>query len=379
MSVSTLAQIESCPRRWSLEHADYSDRGLGHGFTERLSVATLSGRAAHCALERISRATDAVAGSTTDAVVTALRTLGGITKVVDDCIHNELAAASTNPRAVSRLEGLGVGLRQRSDELRLLVQQALRLRRLPSDLVATAPEATPRVRGALGYGYHPEVELRPPSLGWIGYADGIRLTPDECEIIDYKTGSPSASHEHQVRVYALLWARDPVVNPGGRLANSLVLVYPGRTLRVSPPSLAELEDIASDLEARSARAYDALRHEPPTAQVDAETCRYCDAKALCSDYWLAASQRQLAVVPKAEIRSLQGLIDGEVSASTASLVVQVDPYLSPGTRAMLVHRGRLSGRVGDCLRLLDVRVVADPDDDTPVVTFGPQSEAFAVP
>ena len=379
LSVSTLTQLESCPRRWSLEHSDYADRGLGRGFPERASVAVLAGRSAHCALELIARAVDASAGGGADAVVDALRELGGITKVVENCLRHELARESANPRAAPRIEGLEVALRERTDQLRLLVQRALRLQQLPPDVGHAAPGAEPPARGPLGYGYHPEVELRPPTLGWTGYADAIRLTADECEIVDYKTGAQSAAHELQLRVYALLWARDPVVNPSGRLADSLLLVYPGGTHRTRAPGTAELDEIAADLEVRRKRALVALDRDPPEALVDADTCRFCDVKALCSDYWLPAAQRRIAVEPRAEYRSLQGVVERDMGPLAASLAVQADPYLAPGTRAVLSHGGRLSGRAGETLRLLDVRVPTEPDPDGLVVTFGSQSEAFRVP
>ncbi|MES2210081.1 MAG: PD-(D/E)XK nuclease family protein [Chloroflexota bacterium] len=381
LSVSSLAQLESCPRRWSLEHADYEDRGLGRGFPRRPSAAVLGGRAAHCALERIARAAGDAGAARATALVDVLRSLGGITAVIAGCVRDELARESANPRAAPRLEALDAGLRQRTDDLRLLVQQALRLQAQAPEPETQGSElgAAPHDRGALGYGYHPEVELRPPSMDWVGYADAIRLGPDVCEIVDYKTGAPSDEHEAQLRAYALLWARDPVVNPSGRLADSLVLAYPNGAHSVRAPGPAELGEIAADLEIRGLRALGGLDRDPPEARVEAVGCRFCDVKALCSDYWLPAGQRQLAIEVPPEHRSLQGVIERDLSPSAASLAVQADPYLAPGTRAVLSHGGRLSGRAGEQLRLLDVRVAAEPDLDMPVVTFGPQSEAFLVP
>jgi len=379
LSVSSLAQLESCPRRWALEHADYEDRGLGRGFPRRPSAAVLGGRAAHRALERIALAASDADAARVGALVSALRSLGGITAVIADCVRDELARESANPRAAPRLEALDAGLRQRTDDLRLLVQQALRLQAQAPDPAMQGPEPRrPRDRGALGYGYHPEVELRPPSMGWVGYADAIRLGPDVCEIVDYKTGAPSPTHEVQLRVYALLWARDPVVNPSRRLADSLLLVYPSGGHPVRAPGPAELDDIAADLETRGSRALKGLDRDPPEARVEAVGCRFCDVKALCSDNWLPAWQHRLAVEVPPEHRSLQGIIERDLSLSAASLAVQADPYLAPGTRAVLSHGGRLWGRAGETLRLLDVGVAAAPDMD-PLVTFGPQSEAFLVP
>jgi hypothetical protein len=216
-------------------------------------------------------------------------------------------------------------------------------------------------------------------MGWVGYADAIRLAPDVCEIVDYKTGAPSPEHEAQLRTYALLWARDPVVNPSGRLADSLVLAYASGAHPVPAPRRAELDSIAANLKTRTSRALAGLHRDPPEAHVEAIGCRFCQVKALCVDYWLPAGQRRLAVQFPPEHRSLQGVIEHDLTPSAASLAVEADPYLAPGTRAVLSHGGRLFGRSGEILRLLDVRVTTEPDLDRPVVTFGPESEAFLVP
>ncbi len=379
LSVSTVSQIESCPRRWSIEHADYTDRGLAHGYPARASLAVLSGRVAHCALERVSRSANASGSSSPEAVVIELRALGGITKVIEGCIRDELAQLSTNPRAASRIEGLEAGLAKKTGELRLLVQHALSLLRFPGGLLEAAPETGAKVRGPLGYGYHAEVELRSSALDWVGYADAVRLAPDECEIVDYKTGLLNPAHAEQLRVYALLWARDPVVNPSGRIADSLMVIYPGGKHRFPAPNLSELAELESGLRARGRAAIDAIRQAPPRAAVGAETCRFCDVKALCSDYWLPASQAIVAVNPTAEYRSLQGVIDREVSPSSATIVLQADPYFPPGTRALLTQRGRRTWQVGETVRLLDVRVTSDNEVDMPIITIGSQSEWFRVP
>jgi hypothetical protein len=299
--------------------------------------------------------------------------------VIEACIDEELRRVCANPRASASVEGLGAALAQRTGDLRLLVQRALSLRSLPSEARQGTSRRPGDARVAFGYGYHPEVELAPASLGWVGYADAVRLSPDACDIVDYKTGSPSPAHADQLRVYALLWARDAAINPPGRLADRLVLVYPGGTHEVPAPSACELDALESSLRERGAAALSALRQKPPPAAVAPETCRFCDVKALCSDYWTPAGQTRLAVTPTPPYRSLQVVIAESLTRVTAVVVIEIDSALPPGTRAVLAHADGVRPVVGDRIRLVDVLVASEPDVAMPVISPGRQSEVFRVP
>jgi hypothetical protein len=372
-----VSQIEACPRQWSLEHADYSDRGLGVGYPSRPSVPALLGRAAHCALDRVAKALDGTGSSAVEAIVSGLRSLGGLTKVIEKCVSTELVRLRSNPRVERQLEGLAHLLGQRAPELRLLVQMALSDRATQGQRLHHV-ERKRGARGPLAYGYHAEVELSPSSLEWFGYADAIRLTPDECEIIDYKTGERSPRHEEQLRLYALLWARDSVLNPSGRLASRLLLVYPDGRFEIPAPDDAELRLREEALTTQQAAAIGAIRGDPPQAIPSAAVCRYCDVKALCSDYWTPRGQAAVTLVPPPRNRSVQGVIEARVGPSALAFVVEADPYLQPGSRALLTYRDEPAWQVGDRVRLVDVTVESDPEVDIPVITFGHRSEVFFV-
>lgn len=339
----------------------------------------MSGRVAHLALERISQAIREADTPTSAGAAIQLRALGGISRVLAECASAEISRLDDNPRSRDRALVLESELDRRIPELRLVVQSALN-----RALTGVAASPTPNRygvsgRGALGFGYHSEVEMTPNGMAWVGYADAIRLTEDACEIIDYKTGEPSPSHDDQVRLYALLWARDSVVNPTSRLATRLVLVYPGAVREVDAPTLADLEVLEHEMRERAAAAEAELLRSPPRANVTPDGCRFCDVKQLCQDYWTSVGQSHLHVLPEPWARSVQGVVTAHRGDSVTVIAVEFDPYLAPGTEAVVTRLQSKARAPGQRLRLLDVRVVDDPDAGGVVLSLGPQSEVFLVP
>lgn len=379
LSHSAIVDIETCPRRWALAHADYSHLWGGKGYPRRPNVSALSGRVAHLALERISQAIRDAGEPTFAGAALQLRALGGISRVLAECASVEIAHLDDNPRARDRSAALESELDRRIPELRLVVQSALNQALTGAATSSAAEPYGPPMRNALGFGYHSEVELSPDDMAWVGYADAIRLTEDACEIIDYKTGEPSPSHEDQVRLYALLWARDSVVNPTSRLATRLVLVYPGIVREVDAPTHADLELLQRQLRERAAAAEVELLRSPPRANVTTEGCKFCDVKQLCQDYWTSVGQSDLRVLPEPWARSIQGVVRGHRGDSVTVIEVEFDPYLAPGTEAVVTRLESEARAPGQRLRLMDVRIVDDPEAGGVVVNLGPKSEVFLVP
>jgi hypothetical protein len=270
-------------------------------------------------------------------------------------------------------------LAKRIPELRLVVQSALNRLLAGAETSPATDRRGPSVRIALGIGYHSEVELTPDSIPWVGYADAIRLTEDVCEIIDYKTGDPSPAHDDQVRLYALLWARDSVVNPTARLATRLVLVYPGTAREIDAPTGSELQALESEVRQRASAAESELRRSPPKANVTPDGCRYCDVKQLCQEYWTPSGQSHLAVLPEPWARSIQGIVTGNRGDSVTVMAVELDPYLVAGTEVVVTRLEGPPWVPGQRLRLVDVRVRDDQEAGGVVVSLGPQSEVFLVP
>src|SRR5438445_387754 len=88
MTVTTLAEIERCPRRWALSAAEYAGLWSGRGYPPRLQFSALAGTVVHIALETITiKLVRAACSSVEDPKASqVMRDLGGYTKVVRECI-----------------------------------------------------------------------------------------------------------------------------------------------------------------------------------------------------------------------------------------------------------------------------------------------------
>ncbi|HEX4076774.1 MAG TPA: PD-(D/E)XK nuclease family protein, partial [Candidatus Acidoferrales bacterium] len=128
----------------------------------------------------------------------------------------------------------------------------------------------------------------------MGIADYIGLSENSCEIIDFKSGSAEEDYALQIRLYALLWARDRRLNPEGRLANRLTLSYRTGAVDVPPPSKTELDELEQEMNHRSDMVRTSLAARVPEARPSRENCRFCDVRHLCSDYWNPETQRLFA-------------------------------------------------------------------------------------
>jgi hypothetical protein len=278
-----------------------------------------------------------------------------------------------------RLQALVATLTQRIGVLRLDVQAALGISWEGSwSTRLIADQGEPR-RQPLGYGRHSEVWLAPESIPVVGRADLIRLDEQECEIVDYKTGEPDASHSEQLLEYSLLWARDRVVNPSGRLATQLGIVYGAGLHRVPAPSLATLADIERALKKRCEEARNAVSNLPPRAFVATDNCRYCDVKHLCAAYWTPSSQSELKAEQQPPVRSLQAVAQSPRGETLWNVAVELDPYLPYGQAALAAVRRRYGWARGTRVRLMDVRVDRDEDDGSVVIGALASSEFYVVP
>ncbi len=380
-SFSSLSEIDSCPRRWALENANYPELWPGRGYPTRPSVQQLCGEVVHLALNEVTQRL-ADAGATEPAnVVPVLRSMGGLSQLVLDCIARVLSPLKANPRVRERVEATGAKLAQHDPALRLEVQAALSVVwRCPEDGTAqTGHRGQGDQQRALGHGQHPEVWLAPESLPMVGRADLIRLDSRECEIVDYKTGGPDPSHTEQLREYALLWARDRVLNPDGRLATDLVVLYGTDIHRIPGPSESELARVEEDVRTRCKRAAERLLAIPPPANVATDNCRYCDVKHLCSPYWSSMrSDEECGDVPS-RFTSLQALVLSRKGERLWNVTIEKGPHLTSGQAAMAVVGRHNCWHSGTSVRFMDVRVDQDDDNGSVVIVAGESSELFALP
>src|SRR5688572_20919975 len=290
MTVTTLLEIESCPRRWALLAAAYPELWSGRGYPPRVTLAALGGTVVHLALERITKALVG-AGCTSvqdPAALGVMRTLGGYTKIIGDCIQAVQTRTATNPRASRVADFISRSLRAQVPDLRARTQQLLSSVRFPDVRMSRGePQQTGRTvyRAPLREGVHVERELRVPALKWKGTADLLVIGPTSCGLTDFKTGRPDQGHEFQLQVYALLWSRDSELNPSGRRADRLTLTYSSGQREIAVPDETRLKEVEQDILARRDAAIRSVTQNPPEARPSTEHCRYCAARHLCSDYW----------------------------------------------------------------------------------------------
>jgi len=429
MSYSVLRDIETCPRRWSLRRADYSGCWNGRGYPGAPAFGTIEGQLVHASLERIVK----TAGAVEDArdtkgdghnasdlasahkpihdVIESLRRLGGITPVLSAELATLVTTWKSNPRMRHRVREWEAELQRRLPTLRQRVQTMLSnatvssTSRNQTTAVSKSADDGPgsgsTKRQPLGAGLFAEVSLNHLELGWYGKADllgvdvPLRLVESTgetgCTITDFKTGVQKDDHALQLRIYALLWARDRAINPSGRRAKRLTIVYPASVIPVAPPEgEAALTDLESELRSRTNLAKLAIGKSPPEARPSCDACEWCDVKHMCDVFWsgalagvtsLSTNQNHLCdaevrVVSKrspgswlAKITASPG-VDRRVSVGATTLVraraqdVHVSEILRPGERARLVGAQLLPGE--------------EESKHMTVLTLGRSSEAFAV-
>ena len=385
MTVTTLREIESCPRRWALSAGHYPDLWSGRGYPPCVRLGALAGSVVHLALEVITGAL-ARAGCPSledPAALQVMRDLGGYTKVVDDCIDRTLSRLANSPRAQRVIEVAARSLRAKVPELRTRTQTMLCRVRLPPIQGRQAEGSARRARGPLTAGTFAEMELRAEEIGWKGKVDLLVLSPDVCEIIDFKTGLPDEGHRFQVHVYALLWSRDGQLNPGRRRADRLVLAYGRGDEEVPSPTELELDGLEYRLIARAAAAREAVSQRPPEAKPSPENCLYCNVRHLCNEYWAGPTLRQLGDgLGGSGVTDIAIRITGRHGPLSWDAVVESSAAATHGDQFLLrADKRPLSLRPGQVVRLLAVHI-SDPGGEDPesvmVGTLGTTSEVFLV-
>jgi hypothetical protein len=380
MTVTTLGEIDACPRRWALSAAEYGGLWGGRGYPPRVQVSALAGTVVHLVLETITRQlVRARCYSVEDPKATlVLKELGGYTKVVHECMDRVLARFAENPRALTLLENAGRTLRGQVAELRVRIQSFLARMRLPRSIPNASEGIGPKRRGPLRAGAFPELELRAPRIGWKGKADLLVISDEVCEITDFKTGAPDEVHKFQVQVYALLWSLDEELNPNRRLVHRLVLAYDGGDVEVPAPTASQLAELEHQLITRREAAKAALSARPPEARPSAENCRYCSVRQLCEKYWVPETQRAMVVGADLGFSDVELKIIGRHGPSSWDAVIVLSRTIAAGKPALLRATRSMELRTGDHLRVLDAAVAVDLEDhDKPaIITLSMFSEIY---
>ena len=118
-----------------------------------------------------------------------------------------------NPRAQRSLEFVARFARAQIPHLRIQVKSMLSQVRLEESGSSHANLSLLGSHGPIAKGTYSELEVRSRRIGWRGKVDLLVISPEACEITDFKTGKPSEAHRFQLVVYALLWALDEERNP----------------------------------------------------------------------------------------------------------------------------------------------------------------------
>ena len=106
MTVSTLLEIEACPRRWSLSSAAYPHFWKRAGYPPRLQYSGLTGTVVHLALEETIRVLVRAGCPSLDSAeaVAVMKDLGGYNVLLSTCIDRVLRRHAENPRTAHLLE-----------------------------------------------------------------------------------------------------------------------------------------------------------------------------------------------------------------------------------------------------------------------------------
>jgi hypothetical protein len=413
MSYTTLRDIEACPLRWALRQGEYAGLWTERGYPPSPAGATIAGHVVHVALERIVRAVAATRyglgderdvgdGDPMALVVGALRSLGGISAVLEGVIRETVSGWESNPRLRPRVKELGNELQRQLPALRPRVQQYLNrvdLSRLTPRQASHRASSGEQEEGAvrpLIPGLHAEVPLVNDEMGWYGKADLMRIAGEAeaqsgDEIVDFKTGLPKPDHAFQLRIYALLWAREVRRNPSGSRARKLTVLYGGGPVDVPPPITdADLDSVAVELAERTAQARAAVIQHPPIARPSCDACEWCDVRQMCDTYWMPTTRA--AITPPTE--SPRHLVDAGVqvvqrqgSWSWVALVSEVGALcvdVEVGARVLLrarphdEHFGSRIG-VGRRLRIIGAQYV-EPSEESgglAVLSLTRATEAYA--
>lgn len=397
MSVSTLLNIEACPRRWSLSLSEYPDIWERIGYPAKPYLATLAGQVIHSALELITKSLDqAGCSSTHDPLfVTVLRNLGGFTRIVETKIEQLTSSLSVNPRAQHTLGQVVGRLRAKVPELRTRLQMLISKLQIQSgERIIQKSKVALSSRMPLSVGMHAEVELRADTLRWHGFVDLINLSDEACEIIDFKTGEANQDHEFQAHVYSLLWSRDTDLNPTGRPVDRLLLSYFDSEVEITALDESALGDLEYDLVNRTEEALNLIRQESPPARPSLQNCRFCPVRQICDDYWIAATQRKITAerLEQSSINQQTTFADFEValrerqSLTTWLGEVIVGAQVSPGTSVYIqfseTNISLLNTLdIGKRLRLIEANLINQTDDQNSpewFITLNTMSEAYLV-
>lgn len=305
-SYSSLKEMEACPRRWMLSRASYPDLWDRRGYPPLPAVAALFGNVVHGVVERLGQAlADAgLEAVTPGVVISMLGDLGGWRGLVTNEIEYQLAVFDGNPRvSEERIDRVRDELLRRApqaaDQVKVFLGRgALPARRRPQiDAAVKQPDALPR-RFPAAPGTHSERVVCSEALKLTGRVDLLIIDDADVTLVDFKTGEEVASHDDQVRLYALLWDLDAASNPEHRSATKLEIAYPSHTRSVNPPNKTESSALQASTADRIAAADIITTTAEPDAKPSQQGCQFCQVRHMCDAYWTSIPPAVSAATPE---------------------------------------------------------------------------------
>lgn len=386
-SYSALTEIEACPRRYMLSRASYPDLWEGQGYPRIPSLSALFGDVVHGALDVIVTAlVDAGCNSPQDAAaVSVLRELGGYTAVTDRAVDDRLTRLPTNPRLdADQRRRLVRDLRGRVAEARAEIQAYVSRTNFLSSASGTASgalgaDAGEDSRTGLAFprrpaepGAHAEVLLAAEELRLMGRIDFLSVTSDRVDIIDYKTGTEDEGHLDQLRLYALLWDLDRIVNPRRRLASEITAAYPSRNVTIPGPSESALRELEFSFKQRIASADAEVQALVPRAIPEDKRCSTCQVRQLCDVYWSQMAPDPASLADGAWF-DYQGVVGSQNGSRSWWML-----HEGSGQRQLLLRTTATAPPLtqGSRIRVLGVRLDDDPEIDATAAVMTAWSEVF---
>jgi hypothetical protein len=384
-SYSALKELETCERRYVLSRASYPDLWTGRGYPAVPSAAALFGDVVHDSLEVIVRALVEAGCSTVQSreAVAVLRSLGGYSRIAERAIADRLAKLEGNPRVdADRLRRLTQALGDRLMEARGQVQEYVSRQSLPEPSLgdehlpdnADENSSASFGRRPAGTGLHPERVLADDDLRLMGRVDLLAVSATDAAIVDYKTGAEAPAHAEQLRLYALLWDLDRVVNPARLPVRELTAAYRTHDVSVPAPDSVGLRELEADLRHRIQVADEACQRSDLAPSPDSEYCGHCPVRALCDDYWSTLGADPAAVAD-GEWSDLDAVVGPQNGVRSWWLQHPVT-----GARRVLLRTSPSAPPVaeGTRIRVLGLRRHVDPEVDAPVALLSVNSEVVRV-
>lgn len=373
-TVTTLLEIEACPRRWALRTATYEFLWAGFGYPPRVHVSSIAGTVVHEVVQKVTRELAKYGCATIgDSRATeVMRSLGGYSALINRNIDLLLERHRQNPRALQGMTYTAERLRAQLPQLRTLAQTMMARVSLPACPRTGEQKLKTRPRRPLRFGVFSELEFRASTIGFKGRADLLSLTPNKCELIDFKTGQRNDKNVFQIRVYSLLWNRDEELNPERQMADRLVLCYSNGDVRVPPLTADELDQLECELVARRDAASQSVKVRPPEARPSRDNCQFCEVRQLCDSYWTMESQAIIAVGShRGRYADVQLRIKGRHGPRSWDAIIENFHGSHAESPALLRTVDAVEFADGDRVRVIDAAV-------TPVDEEGVQTLVFSL-